>query len=69
MDFAKNTVGNVVGATSKLLSSVTNALTLNETTIGELVEESDISLFSDKFSKKQKLTIYKDSKLIIVRYY
>lgn len=69
LGMAGNAVGAVVGATSKLIGGIANAITLNDEEGNDVsLDVDNIILLSNKLRKKQKIRIEKGMDIIFVHY-
>lgn len=65
---AAGVVKGAVDLTSKTLSSVTSALSLDVSPVDEPVDETKIELLSDSLSKKEKIRVEKNTTLVLLHY-
>lgn len=65
-DLATNVVSGAINVTGKVISGITNALTLSETSEETSVDFKDIMFLNTNLNKKEKIVIRPDTTMIVV---
>ena len=65
-DAVSNVVSGAVNATEKVLTSITNVLTLSDTPDDATVDFTDVLFLNKNLTKKEKIVIRPDTTMIVV---
>ena len=65
-DLATNMVSGAINVTEKVLTGITNVLTLSETSEESAVDFKDIMFLNNNLNKKEKIVIRPDTTMIVV---
>ena len=63
-----NVIEGVVDVKDKIVNSVTSALTLSDSATDSPIDKTNILIFDYNIRKQEKLTINKDTIIILVHY-